>query len=861
MPLSPGGRLGPYEIVSLIGEGGMGEVYKARDIGLNRFVAIKTSRAEFNERFKREAQAIAQLNHRNICILYHVESNYLVMEYVEGTELRGPLSLLKAIELAGQILDALDHAHTKGIVHRDLKPANIMVTKAGIKVLDFGLAKMDRRAVTDDLTTTALTLEGTIAGTLQYMAPEQMQAQNDVDTRADIFSFGCVFYEMLTGERAFEGATAASVIAAVMERPAPSIAEIAPAALDRLLKKCLEKDRDERWQSARDVKPQLLWATETGHPIVNSPRSRFNLGWVAAGVLGAALAVLTAVHFSEKPAVPQSVRFQIPNPSATAAEYLSLSPDGRMMAFVASNGGPSQIWVHALDTLEAHALTGTEGAIYPFWSPDSGSLGFFAERKLQKIAVTGGPAQTLCDAADGRGGTWNRAGVILFSTGPLGPIFRVSSAGGIPSPVTKIDRSGSETGHRFPVFLPDGVHFLYTVSSDKPDTSGLYAGSLNEGAAARILPDGTNAIFSRPAFPGKSGYLLFRRENTLMAEPFDPQALKATGEMLPVAEQVPISVQNGFGAFSASDTTVLAYRKEGDGGADRELVWMNRAGQRLGLVGKPARYTRNADAASFAISPDEKSIAVGIENGAQADIWLADIGRDILSRFTFGSGTNRNPVWSPDGSHLAYARVPASAGDLYQKSIGGSGQAELLLHGGVNAIPTDWSSDGKWIVFRKDGPNTGLDLWLLPLQGERKPVPYLQTAYAETNARFSPDGKWMAYESNESGRNQVYVQAVPPDGIERQISPDGGTMPYWRRDGKEIYYVTADRKLTAVPVKLGSTVEPGTPQPLFAIPAAGAWAPSRDGQRFLVDMPTGGESAAAAPPITIVLNWQAGLKK
>jgi eukaryotic-like serine/threonine-protein kinase len=577
-------------------------------------------------------------------------------------------------------------------------------------------------------------------------------------------------------------------------------------------------------------------------------------------VLTLVAAAVSFIHFRQTPPVQQSVRFQIPTPGTAVSRFLTLSPDGRMLAYVASNGGPDQVWVCAMDTSEPRALAGTDGATYPFWSPDGAWLGFFAQGELKKIAVAGGPPQTLCDATSGRGGTWNRDGVILFSPGPASPISRVSAAGGVPSPVTRIAQGASGAVERFPVFLPDGIHFLYNVLSDKADASGLYAVSLNGGAAVRILPDNTNAIYAPPAALGGSGHLLFRREDTLMAQPFDPHSLKATGEMFPVAEQVPTGGNIGFGAFSISESGTLVYYSGGTV-ASRELVWMDRAGKRLGVVGKPAVYWE------LAVSPDERSVAVVIANGSQWDIWLEDLARGVMSRFTFRSGMNRCPVWSPDGSRVAFTLNPlnSSPWDIYQKSAGGNGQEELLLHAGTDGCPNDWSPDGKWIVYEQLARKNVRDLWLLPLDGERKPVPYLQTPFNDLYGRFSPDGKWMAYQSDESGQYQVYVQAIPPNGVKYQISAAGGYVPQWRRDGKELYYLSADQKLMAVPIKLGSAVEPGTPQPLFPVPAFLssylAYAPSRDGQRFLVNAPAGGESAAAAPPVTVVLNWQAAIKR
>ncbi len=839
----------------------MGEVYRAKDTKLKREVALKVLPESFANdpermaRFQREAEVLAALNHPNIAQIYGVEERALVMELVPGESLKGPLPLETALNYAKQIADALEAAHDKGIVHRDLKPANIMITPAGVvKVLDFGLAAVAQASDSSDpgnspTLTISPTRAGMILGTAAYMSPEQARGKA-VDKRADIWAFGVVLYEMLTGQRLFEGETVSDTLAQVLTKKPEW--ERVPPKVRRLLEACLQKDPKLRLQAIGDWR--LLLEEAPAQPVQPA-----RWPWIAAaGLFLLTTLSVSVLHFREKPPVQQSLRYQISPPGTAAAQFLKLSPDGRQLAFVTNNGGRNQVWVRAMDKIEARALAGTDGATFPFWSPDGKYLGFFTEGKLKKIAVEGGPLQTLCDASDGRGGTWNRDGVILFAPSSVNRIFRVAAAGG--TPVAVADRSAGE-GDRFPAFLPDGVHFLYSLGSVKPDATGVWVGSLDGSAAVHVLPDVTNALYVPPAAPGASGHLLFRRDGTLMAQPFDAKRLKITGDVFPVSEQVADSISNqSYAEFSVSENGILVYNS-GNSAVARELVWLDRSGKRLGSVGKAASFR------DLAISPDEKTLAAQIGTSSGSDIWLQDMGRGVFSRFTFRSGISKSPVWSPDGSHLIFSSQTAatSSFDIYQKPAAGNGQEEPLLRAAVAGYSEDWSPDGKWLVYQQTSLKTGRDLWLLPLTGERKPIPYLQTPFDETGGKFSPDGKWMAYQSNDSGGFQIYVQTVPLSGAKYQISSSGGTEPQWRRDGKELFYVSADQKLTAVPVKLGATVEAGTPQPLFPVFPTGisgtrVYAPMLDGQRFLVNAPAGGEAALAAP-ITVVTNWQAGLKK
>lgn len=572
----------------------------------------------------------------------------------------------------------------------------------------------------------------------------------------------------------------------------------------------------------------------------------------------AGLAALSLVYFRGKPPLPKSIRVQFQTPGPETPDYLAISPDGRLVAFVTTTGGPKQIWIRALDSTESHPLAGTEGASAPFWSPDSRWIGFFAARKLLKIPAVGGPTQTLCDAAIPSTGTWNRDGVILFSdvVGDWTKILRVSANGGTTSPVANLLPSDpGAVATYLPWFLPDGVHFLYSVGLQvgKSSSVATYAGSLNGAPPVRLVSDAYDAVYAPPVVPGESGYLVFARVRLLMAQPFDPKRLKITGPEVQVAENVGTGVYVRYPLFGVSSEGTLAYITGSGTGGPRERIWIDRDGKRLGTGLKLARYSGR-----FSISPDEKTIAASIIAGMQSDIWVVDVARGVSSRFTFRPGLSAAPIWSPDGRHVAFSSN--SDQEIVQKEFAGNGKEEVLFRPETPARlePTDWSPDGRLIVFWQL-TRKGRDLWLLPLDGKRKPIPYLQTGFTLNEAHFSPDGKWMAYQSDESGQDQVYVQSIPATGAKYQISTNGGTVPRWRRDGKELYYRSQDLKMMAAPIKIGSAFEVGSPQALFQLPAgASVFEPSRDGKRFLVSVVPGNEGTT---PITVVTNWQAGLKK
>ncbi len=862
MALSVGDRLGPYAVLAQIGAGGMGEVYEARDTRLDRTVAIKVlpehiaAREDLRARFEREARAVASLNHPNICTLYDIGNQdgvggFMVMELIEGESLaqrieKGGLPLDQALKAATQIADALDRAHRAGVTHRDIKPQNIMLTRDGVKVLDFGLAKSvaSKPGPTEATLTKVLTTEGTVMGTPQYMAPEQFEGK-EADARSDIWAFGAVLYEMVTGQKAFQGKSYSSLVGAILSAdPVPmAVKPFTPASLERLVRRCLQKDPEDRWQTMRDIVIELR--TPPQEPAAAVAPRKAHLPWViVAGVMTLLAAGVSALYLSHKPPVGQLMKFQIQPTGQDTTQFLELSPDGRMLAFVANTGSVDQLWLRSMDSLEARMLPGTDGAIYPFWSPDSAWLGYFARGQLNKIAVAGGPPQKLCDTGEGRGGTWNQDGVILFSPGPNTPLLRVPATGGDPAPAGKITNDGRD-GHHYPAFLPDGDHFLV----------GSFVGSLKGGAQIRITAERGKTLYAPPSVPGETGYLLFRRDETLMAQSFDPASLKLSGEAVPVATQVPRGRNAGTGVFSVSATGALVYASAAN--ADRQLAWIDRAGKRLGVVGKPDRYQAPA------LSPDEKSVAINIlKSNGSSDIWVADLSREVLSRLTFRQGESLYPIWSPDGKSIVFGvRRGSPVTDFYRKPLGGERAEELLFNGGINGAARDISQDGKWFLYTNQSPTTGRDLWLAPLQGDRKPVPYLQTRFNEYFARFSPDAKWIAYDSEESGRSEIYVQTVPAGGAKFQISTDGGAAPVWRQDGKELYYLSPDRKLMAVPIRNGSTIEAGAPQTLFTLRVSQSVMPVRDGQRFLVVEAPDGDEAAAVPPVTIVLNWQTELKK
>jgi Tol biopolymer transport system component/tRNA A-37 threonylcarbamoyl transferase component Bud32 len=840
MALSVGDRLGPYEILAPIGAGGMGEVYKARDTRLDRSVAIKVALENFFERFEREARTIAALNHPHICQLYDVGPNYLVMEYVEGTPLKGPLPLEKAVECASQLLDALGAAHKNGITHRDLKPANILITKSGIKLLDFGLAKQTGPLKETDATK-ALTVQGEILGTLQYMSPEQLQGK-EVDARSDLFSFGCVLYELVTSKRAFEGTSAASVIAAILEREPEPLRTTPP--LDRIIRRCLQKDPDDRFQTARDLKYNLGLAIEVTTLVGPTVTSRDRLAWVLFAAMGMIAVGALLYAFRATNSTAPETRVDIVTPATNAPRSFALSPDGRRIAYVASGDGASRLWVRPLDSTLAQPLQGTDGAVNPFWSPDSRSLGFFVGGKLERVDLGGGQPQTLAEVVTpAPQGAWSAEGVILFNSSTSGPLSRITAAGGQVVAATKLGQG--QIIHRAPRFLPGGRKFLFIANGTE---QAIWLGSL-DGTAPRRLIAVTAGTESEGEYLAP-GWMVRVRQGALVAQRFNFGRGQLSGDPILLAQAVGADQLTKAGSFSVSTSGTIAWRT--GGGSRRQLIWFNRSGQNVGAFGAPDE----SGLFNSELSPDGQRAAInrGPASEVSGEIWIADGTR--TSRLTFDRADDRYPIWSPDSARLVFSSNRNGESDLYQKAASGSGGEQALLRSAETKRPNSWSPDGRFILYWSR-QNNG-DLMVLPLFGDRKPFPFLSTPFDERQGVFSPDGRWVAYQSNESGRFEVYVRTFPGTGGPWQVSTGGGNSPRWRADAKELYYLGPDDKLMGVAVAAqGATLVPGTPEVLFQTHIVqGAdrqqYDVSRDG-RFLVNTEL---SDTSTEPIHLLLNWK-----
>ncbi len=866
MLLSAGDKLGPYEIHAPIGEGGMGEVYKARDTRLGRTVAIKTSKDQFSERFEREARAVAALNHPNICHLYDVGPNYLVMEFVEGESPKGPMPLEEALRIASQIADALEAAHEKGIVHRDLKPANIKITPDGtVKVLDFGLAKMTgpetasaSPADSPTITMAAATKMGVILGTAGYMSPEQARGKS-ASTRADIWAFGVVLYELLTGRRTFHGENVTETLASIMKDQVDL--SVVPFEVRRLLEACLEKDPKKRLQSIGDWGLLLDKPAEIAAASVR-PKGAL-VGWIAAGVMGIAAAALAFVHFRETPPPAEPLRLSVNLPPDARLAYLEISPDGRRM--VVGMGARYELYLRSLDSDEFRLLEETRGARTPFWSPDSRFIGFVAGGKLKVISAGGGPATALCGVTGlGYGGTWNHAGVILFGTDS--DLRQVKASGGECSTV----KLGENFRAQYPVFLPDGNHFLcYGVSTADLSTAGVYLASLDGAKPRKILNDPSSAVYSPPVSPNGPAHLIFLRGTTLMAQPFDPAKLEAVGDPFAVASQASTTATDRQMAASAAPNGTLIYA--GNRARRTQLTWIDRSGKELGKVGEPA------DLGGVSLSPDGSTAASSEVTPADplGLLRLFDLDRDSSSQFTPNGKSGLAAVWSPDGARIVYRTLDAGKPNLVLKEANGNGQETPLLAPSTNdRHASDWSRDGRYLVYTEVNPQTKGDIWYLPDPGkaagpgikESKPVKFLATDSSESQGQLSPDGRWLAYCSNEGGPVAVYVRAFPSGGQVMKVA-DRAREPRWGKGGSELFYlaqtgrpsqfdfmVVGFHSGTAGVPRLGAAQKIAEVGLSLIVPEYNlfAYAVHPDGKRFLMNL----NAVEAKPELNVILNWQ-----
>lgn len=884
--IKPGTRLGDYDIQKLIGAGGMGEVYGARDTRLAREVAIKVlpSGLKYHpdrlRRFEQEARAAAALNHPNILAVHQMGfyegAPYVVSELLDGRTLHelmkhGPLPWRNAIEYGVQIARGLAAAHGKGITHRDLKPENLFVTKDGhVKILDFGLAKLS-----DPLSFShagPATEVGLVMGTAGYMAPEQVRGEA-ADYRADFFAFGAILHEMLSGQRAFNKPTSADTMSAILNEDPPGISELVPAvppALQRVVRRCLEKNREQRFQSASDLAFALEALSDSGtpgtsqvwrEPALAQRGHRARTAWLLAALLLVLVADVGSAYFRRPETPRRAMHFSISLPSAV--RDLALSPDGRILAFIAQppGGGGNVLWTREIGSTETHVLANTEGASYPFWSPDARFMGFFADGKLKRIEVAGGPVQILADAPRGRGGAWNRQGTIIFAPNPVAGLARISAAGGVPTPVTEIPGAPNfaNLSHRWPIFLPDGVHFLYTMNDftgvQGKANDAIYAGALGSKEQRRLAASNSNSAYVSP------GYLVSSQSGTLMAQRFDADRLQLIGEPFAVADSEYLSAVART-LFSVSQNGVLVYQTGSS--TSSELQWFNRGGKPLSAIGTPAQY------ANPRISPDGHKVALNIDDPqSNPGIWIFNLETGVRSRFTFDpASAEETPIWSPDGARVLWMSQRNGGLDFYVKAATGSGGEEPVTRSSPTLIglPTDWSRDGQFLLYTRARPDWNLQMSVLPLRGDRKPLAFSHSQSSEKEGQFSPDGRWVAYSSNESARWEVYVAPFPGPGGKYQISTEGGQQPRWSRDGKELFFLSPDKKLMAVSVKAGATFEFREPVALFQTRAREALSSeeaftydvSPDGQRFLINVNPEGSNP---PPVNIVLNWTSEIQR
>jgi len=863
MTVSSGTRLGPYEIVAPIGAGGMGEVYKARDTRLDRNVAVKILPASFAEnaqlriRFEREARTISQLSHPNICTLYDVGENYLVMELLDGETLadrisRGPLPLADVLKFGAQIAEALGKAHREAVVHRDLKPGNVMITKTGAKLLDFGLAKSiaPSSAPSDATQQRPLTQEGTVLGTFQYMAPEQL-AGEEPDPRTDIFALGVVLYEMATGRHAFDGKTKTSLVAAIVSgepKPLSELQPLTPPSLEHVIAKCLRKERDDRWQSAADIAEELRWIGAE-RPAAQKRRGLLPLVSFAAVLALIIGLVAGAWALRRQQPSPPLTYSSIDPPEGTSyafdAATAVISPDGKTVAAVARGAdGVPAIWLRPLDAPAGHVLRGTENPNFPFWSPDSKFVGFFADGKMKRIEVNGGTAESLTEASTPRGASWSTNGMIVFTPTPASPIFAISAAGGEARAVTELNTTRGDTSHRFPAFLPDGRHFLYYVQG--AGEGNVMLGSLDSKESAPVTTAQAGVLFAPP------DYILLLRDGALRAQRIDLKTFRLVGDSVLVAERAQYSGSLNFANVSVSTNGMLTFVTGGSATLSTLTVF-DLHGKEVGTLGS------SGEQLDVSVAPDGHAVAFSrYDRNANSDVWVHDFKRNVETRQTFSPANEFAAIWTPDSKSIVFTEFERRPGDLFVKRVDSSGPGELLLADHRRKVATSWSPDGNYLVYHALTPGLAWDIEAYSVR-DKKVIPLVNTPALELHGQVSPDGRWLAYSSNESGRVEIFVRPFLAGSEHWQVSGGGGSQPRWSHDGRQIFYTSNDSMIMCAKVHAGATFSADAPEPLFPARIRLLNGITReqydvmpDGRFLINNGPAGGDTAAS---IVLMQNW------